>query len=65
MLKGHIKSFNAGSGTGVITPDIPDRDVFFLQSAVEGSGTPDVGRPVKYKLFEGGGEPEAKRVVLC
>ena len=64
MLHGHIKSFSAGSGSGVITPQGPGRDVFFLENVVEGSGQITVGRSVEYELYENGPEPEAKRVLL-
>ena len=64
MLKGRIKSYNATSGTGVITPEDQGPDVFFLDTVVEGSGTPDRERQVEYELYSGGGEPEAKRVIL-
>ena len=65
MLKGQIKSYNVGTGTGVITPEIHGRDVLFLSAVVEGSGNLNIGRHVKYELYDDNDEPEAKRVVLC
>lgn len=62
MKKGHIKSYAAGQG--VITPDDSSADVFFLDTVIEGGGAPNVGDAVKYELYPGGGELEAKRVVL-
>ena len=63
-MDGKIKSHNPATGTGMITPQKPGRDVLFLDAVVEGSGELYVGRPVEYELYEGRDEPEAKRVVL-
>ncbi len=63
MERGRVKSFGGGQGT--IEPDETGKpDVFFLSTVVEGSKTPAVGAAVEYKLYQSGGEPEAKRVVI-
>lgn len=62
MKKGRIKSYAAGQG--VITPDDGSADVFFLGTVVKGGRVPTVGAAVKYDLYSGGGEPEAKKVFL-
>ena len=63
MKFGVIKSY--GAGQGVIKPNDSPRDVFFLDSAVEGgSGSPTEGMKVQYELYLDSQPPEARRVVL-
>ena len=64
MKTGTIKSFNADTGDGMITPIKFVRDVYFNSHSVEG-GTNWVyaGVKVEYELYpDSGSSPEAKVV---